>query len=248
MAELTKFCILTSQRSGSTWLKSLLDSHPQIRCFGELFLYRPWPDWPDPRLRPFYEFRQRHPGRRPALTARYLATLSQYPGKHEAIGFKLMYNQLAEFPEILYTLTKHRFRLIHLVRLNPLDVVISRQRMRKTSVHHSTTSATPQAIHVDVSRLRGQLRGQEAMVLAVRRFLKMIPLAHCEITYEALREDRESCLNSAARFLGVQSSAAGYQSELQKIGAGGYRQRIANYDEVSAKLCGTRFARLLTDE
>ncbi len=248
MAEPIKFCVLTSQRSGSTWLKSLLDSHPQIRCFGELFLYHPWPDWPDPSLPPYYEFRQRQPGRRPMVTYRYLEALSQYPGDQDAIGFKLMYNQLAVFPEILFTLIRQRYRIIHLVRVNPLDVVISRQRMRKASIHHSTTRSAPVAIHLDVSRLRGQLIGQEGMVRAVRLFLKVIPLVHCEITYERLRGNRESCLNSIADFLGVQSSAVAYESELQKISAGSYRQRIANYEEVSAKLWGTKFARLLTDD
>ncbi|MGD2076652.1 MAG: sulfotransferase [Gammaproteobacteria bacterium] len=248
MAERQKFCILTSQRSGSTWLKSLLDSHPRIRCLGELFLYRPWPEWPDARLLPFYEFRRHTPGRRPAVTARYLAALSDYPGDHRAIGFKLMYNQLVAFPEILYTLLRQRFRLIHLVRLNPLDVVISRQRMRQTGLHHSTTATAPQAIHVDVSRLHGQLLGQQAMVGTVRAFLKAFPLAHREITYEGLRADQDACLSATAQFVGLGSNAVSYQSELRRISAGSYRKRIANYEEVSAKLGGTRFARLLTEE
>ena len=38
-----KFVIVTSQRSGSNMLVSMIDSHPQIRCFGELM--RVTPDW-----------------------------------------------------------------------------------------------------------------------------------------------------------------------------------------------------------
>ena len=33
-----KFCIITTQRSGSAWLVSLLDSHPQIKALYEIFL------------------------------------------------------------------------------------------------------------------------------------------------------------------------------------------------------------------
>ena len=248
VADATKFCILTSQRSGSTWLKSLLDSHPQIRCFGELFLYRPWPDWPDSVQLPYYEYRRRNPGRRPAITGRYIGALTQYPGDHGALGFKLMYNQLAAFPEIAYALIKHRFRMIHLVRLNPLDVVISRQRMRKTGIHHGTIRPPAQAIQLDVSRLRGQLLGQEAMVRSARLLLKMLPLTHCEMTYEGLCTDRDACLNAAAHFLGVDDGTANYQSALQKLGTESYRERIANYDQVRAKLYGTRFARLLAEK
>ena len=34
---MTKFVILTTQRSGSIWLMSLLDSHEAILCAGEVF-------------------------------------------------------------------------------------------------------------------------------------------------------------------------------------------------------------------
>lgn len=33
----TRFCILASQRTGSSYLKTALDSHPEIHCMGEIF-------------------------------------------------------------------------------------------------------------------------------------------------------------------------------------------------------------------
>jgi hypothetical protein len=52
-----------------------------------------------PRRLPFYEYRRRHPGWRPRITATYLDEVAGLPGDHQAVGFKLMYDQLALFPE-----------------------------------------------------------------------------------------------------------------------------------------------------
>jgi LPS sulfotransferase NodH len=247
--DVTRFCILTSQRSGSTWLRSLLDSPPEIRCFGELFLYRPWSTWPDSRFLPFYEFRQKQRGLRPGITLGYLDGLSHYPGEHQAIGFKLMYNQLATFfPEILYELIRRRYKIIHMVRENQLDVLISQQRRKLTGVAHTTSAEPPVCVHLDVSRLWWQLRLHEAMVLSARAFLRLIPLDVQEITYEQLQSSRDTTLTSISRLLGVQSDKVHYQSDMRKINTSGYRKCIANYEEVNARLCGTRFARLLAGE
>jgi len=242
------FCIITSQRSGSTWLKNLLDSHQEIRCFGEMFLNRPLPNWPYPDLPPFLEFRKNTHSWRPLVTLRYLDELSQYPGGFRAVGFKLMYNQLAVFPEIVRALLKRRFRIIHLVRNNPLDVVISRQRMQTTGIHHVNSRQTATPVRLNVSRLQAQLLVQESMVKAARVFIRSLPLTSCEITYESLLRDRDATLNGIANFLEVHNQAGSYHSEMRKIATGTYRNRIANFDEVSAKLYGTRFARLLVDE
>lgn len=43
MGEVSKFVIITMQRSGSNMLGTMLDSHPQIVCFGELM--RKTPKW-----------------------------------------------------------------------------------------------------------------------------------------------------------------------------------------------------------
>ena len=38
MPALTRFALLTRPRCGSTYLATLLNSHPQVLCHGELFL------------------------------------------------------------------------------------------------------------------------------------------------------------------------------------------------------------------
>lgn len=61
--KITKFCVITTQRSGSAWLITLLDSHPELQAFREIFINDKKKDgspreWPDKRITPFYEFRK----------------------------------------------------------------------------------------------------------------------------------------------------------------------------------------------
>jgi LPS sulfotransferase NodH len=242
----THFCIFATQRSGSSWLQSLLDSHPVARCFGELFLYEPRTLRTDAVLLPFYEYRRRHAGRRPRITFSYLDELARLPGDHGAIGFKLMYDQLALFPEVFVDWFKRRFRVIHLVRSNPLDIVISKQRARRTGVAHAWSDVPSQSVDLDVSRLHRQLRLEEAKVTAARALLRVLPVASHEVSYETLCERQQEILGDVVRFLGIESPEVDYSSGLQKIASGGYRARIANYDAVRAALAGTRFAALLS--
>ena len=246
--DVTHFCIFATQRSGSSWLQSLFESHPEIRCFGELFLYQPRSLRPDAELPPFYEYRRRHPGRRPRITFTYLGELAGVPGDHRALGFKLMYDQLALFPEVFPDWFKRRFKIIHLVRSNPLDVVISRQRARSTGMAHAWSDVPSKSVELDASRLRRQLRLEVAKVAAARALLRVLPVASHEITYETLCEREEETLRDVMRFLGIGAEGVRYSSGLRKIASGAYRARIANYDQVRASLAGTRFARLLSED
>ncbi len=246
--DVTHFCIFATQRSGSSWLFNLLDSHPEIRCFGELFLYEPRSVRPDAALLPFYEYRRGQPGRRPRITSTYLDEVAGLAGDHRAIGFKLMYDQLALFPEVFVDWFKRRFRVIHLVRSNPLDVVISRQRVRSTGTAHAWSGVPSRSVELDASRLRRQLRLEQAKVAGARALLRVLPVASHEISYETLCDREEETLAGVARFLGIEAEGVRYSSGLRKIASGSYRARITNYDQVRACLAGTRFATLLGED
>lgn len=68
----------------------------------------------------------------------------------EAVGFKLMYDQLKNFPSIENYLKKNEVKIIHLVRRNKLDQYVSKLKMRKTKVAHSIDLKSKDVIKVDV--------------------------------------------------------------------------------------------------
>jgi LPS sulfotransferase NodH len=78
-----KFIILTTQRSGSTWLTDLLNNHPHVRCYSELFLNRdrpneikPWHQEADPNDF-FYSYKKNSKIPRPFSTFKYLYGLEK---------------------------------------------------------------------------------------------------------------------------------------------------------------------------
>lgn len=104
------FIIFTTQRSGSGWLRTMLDTHPHIYCASEILMHAS--DivnvWPKVR-----------------------ATLDSFfaDSRHKAavIGTKIMYNQgLQQFPdEFVQYVREHNIRLVHLIRRNFLRRTIS---------------------------------------------------------------------------------------------------------------------------
>src|SRR5688572_2767565 len=106
----------------------MLNKVQGIEAHGELFLRLP-------RLKPaiagradYLRFSEIYnaPGlRRSYLIWRYLDELFC---RSRTVGFKLMYPQLRQYPELFAYIVSRRVRIVHLTRINQLDVVISEER------------------------------------------------------------------------------------------------------------------------
>lgn len=247
---ITKFCLLTTQRSGSTWLNELLGSHPEVKLFpGEIFLDRPSQNnigWIDhPNFKTFYDYSHQENVSRPWVTFDYLDEIDKYPGEHKAIGFHLMYNQLADYPEILFRLIVDGYKIIHLERQNYLDTLISMANMNRRNIVHSRNNVEVSAIHLDIDVLWNSLCRQEEKIAIVKRLIRFLPMKSFKVTYESLRGDRERKLHDIAKFLGVSSQDIQFQSSLKKISQGSYSEKIENFEQVRQKLMGTRYERFI---
>jgi hypothetical protein len=247
--DVTKFCTLTFPRSGSTWFMSLLHSHPQIGTYGEQFLDRiPKLAWYNELFLPgerFCQFRDSTRWIRPWSTFRYLETLiGNFSGEYDALGFKLMYQQLLRKPEILLKMALDRYRVIHLVRENHLDVWISGLITRKRGKAHSKEEIDTPMVHLDPSLLLMRLKSKERVLGRARFILRILPLSVLEVTYESLRENTEETLNTVASFLSTEPYT-GYESPFKKISTAPDWERIENYEEVKRVLAGTEFEGLL---
>lgn len=111
------FVIIFSGRSGSTFLTSLLDSHPNVRCALEVFATKGkggttridevgTPELSLARLKQLYTRKNLH-----------------------AVGFKIKPHQFEMFPEISESLLRNRQSVlaIELIRESFLQVAVSRQ-------------------------------------------------------------------------------------------------------------------------
>lgn len=247
----TKFCLLTTQRSGSTWLNELLGSHPEVKLFsGEIFLDRPshnnigWID--DPNFITFYDYQQKNEIYRPWVTFSYLDKIDNYPGDHKAIGFHLMYNQLSDYPEILYRLIVDGYKIIHLERQNYLDTLISMANMNRRNIVHSRNSMEVTPICLDVDNLWASLYRQEEKISIVKRLIRFLPIKVIKVTYESLLCDCKEQLYGIAKFLGVSTKDIKFESSLKKISKGSYAEKIENFEQVYQKLAGTKYERFIS--
>jgi hypothetical protein len=226
-------------------LISILDKLENTSAYGELFLKRKrvWDagsmDYPR-----FIEARPKGTAIRPFSVFSYLDHLYGKPG---AVGFKLMYSQLRQFPEILAYLVRHRIYVVHLVRQNHLDVLISGAIRAKAGRAHLLPGQSRPAdvrIELDPKTLLDQLGRLRTNIIRARRLLKWCGLPHIEVSYEKLTRNQAQ-FSSVLRFLSMDARGGIPQSELTRIRKEGHVQVISNYDEVKKALAGSIFANLL---
>jgi len=257
-AATTRFVLLSTQRSGTSWVMERLARHERIGGYGEVLLHgvAGWSDWPPGAAdRPFFTTYLRESATSESLLSRhlrlfgYLDYLFQARRGYHAIGFKLMYDQLQRYPEILAYLRVRRVRVLHLFRLNLLDIVLSREAMKSRRNVHARSPAEREMVRVEVDtrRLVSNLARLDCERRLVREALTLLHIPVVELTYEYLLAD-ESRLRDAAGFLGVDVDATTDMSAVMlKLAPSSHRAGIANYDEVRAALQRTRYFSFLHD-
>ncbi|HAG84634.1 MAG TPA: hypothetical protein DCL61_26645 [Cyanobacteria bacterium UBA12227] len=248
--KVTKFVVITKQRSGSSWLIDLLNSHEDIRAFGEIFLDRPvevqpWNQNTLPPIR-FYEFKTFNSNFRPWITWQYLNMINSWTDKYQAVGFKLMYNHLWHYPEILSKLIFDQYKFIHLIRKNPLDNLLSIQHKKQTGLPHWVGNAEVklQKVYLNPQFLINNLERHENQIYFARMMLRCLPLPVIQITYEFLYQNCQEALKTLGFFLSINPNSFS-KSNFNKIAVGSYRDKIENYEEVKELLSSTRFQSLL---
>ena len=250
MSKKPKFCIITTQRSGSTWLTQLLNSHHQIKVLaGDPFWDRSGPF--DGDLPRYHDFRRNSKVSRPRVAFDYLNTLDLQTYKsepHDILGFKLMYNHIKHNPEVLIKLLIDKYRIIHLSRRNVLDILISNTVSKQHGVYHVKKSDNKRkSAYLDPDLLLPTLNLYERSYQFARLFLKAIPLPVLEVRYETLTANRDNILRLIADFLQVDSSSVSFESSLKKANAGSYQDKIANYSEVKNILDKSKYAALIAN-
>lgn len=238
--------MLTTQRNGSTWLMSVLNALEGVTAQGELFLPRPRsPDkrWDSDFAHPYFIESEGFGSRRRLAVFRYLRDFYDGP---DAAGFKLMYSQVRAFPEVLLFLMRERIPVVHLVRRNHLDVLISFVVKRHIGqAHILSAQERPQALSVelDTTSLVSDLARLERKHGIARAVLKTCRLRHIEVGYEELLADPAQFAH-VLEFLGLPPAPVP-ESHILRTRVGGQREVVSNYEDVQRTLGSSRFTYLL---
>lgn len=222
----TSFVIFCQGRTGSSLLRSLLNSHPAVRCEGEILA--------DPVADPI----------------NFLAETARSSAK-AVFGFKVKIYQLTDAQNVdpkafLSDLRDRSYRIIYLRRNNLLRHAISNTFAEARKSYHDRSTGPRPSLTVDPEQILGvmQRRQQhldnEALVLEGFEYLTL--------EYEKDLLDpaqHQPTADRVFRFLGIEPVAV--ETDLSRSVSGSLSDRIANYEELAAALDGTEFSRFLTD-
>ena len=244
-----KAIIITSQRSGSNFLRHCLDSHPQVTCDGELLIggmVTPPRILQDRRL--------------PAKIYKYLRAGAWRPVKilegflarndAEVVAFKAMYNQLANRRVVEFLRQHTEIRVIHLRRDNLLKqyiskLLIGKKRERRWQPHAThkvpiaSTYVSPAAAIQEMQRVRAEFENFERLLSQHEKI---------ELVYEDMIDGQ--CLSDEV----TQAVCGLLELEVRpmccdyvKVNPNQLNVMVENYEELAEALRGTPFERFLDE-
>jgi LPS sulfotransferase NodH len=241
----TRFIILCAARTGSTMLRHMLNSHPDVRCHGEVMTGRGLDalagvdrDANPSVMRTLMDRREGDP-------LGFLEDVVLDPGPASAVGFKIKYEELLlpDYAWLLEWLKSHReLRVIHLTRENRLKRLISEVTATKVYGLYNVTSEAerPRAARISLSPeecLEDFARTEEREALFQGHFEGH---GMFRTTYEAIVGDRADVRTELTRFLGVSPTAL--TTPTLKLNPDDLRSVLEDYEALAAAMQGTRYA------
>jgi hypothetical protein len=240
----TKFIVLSAARTGSTMLRQLLDSHPEVCCFGEIMAAAAAPDRWDSATPIRRGLRERY--RQGPL--QFLRELGSYPAECKAVGFKIKYEELvrADYAWLLAWLKDHReVRVIHHRRENRLKRLISEITATKVhgvfNVQSERDLPPPTRVSLTVGECLDDFARTERREISFRDSFRDHPTL--ETTYEAVEGNRDGVGERLADFLGV--APARLTTPTLKINPDDVRLVLENYEELAEAFRGTPYGSYL---
>jgi hypothetical protein len=239
--------ILTTQRTGSTFLVGCLQSHPDINCITELLV--------GAHLEPPGFLRTSRTGTKAArflMSGGWFPTRAMrrfYASSDKPVSiFKAMYNQVS-VPWTLRYLTRNTdIHVLHLSRRNLLKMHVSQLLMptRRNRIWepHTTEPLPPVTTRVDPAAAVEQMRKAQ---LAYQHFEDLFK-AHrrLSVVYEDLIENQRLRPSEGRRICDFFRIADHpMQSSLIKMNPESLQAMVTNYDELAAAISRTEFANLL---
>lgn len=217
----TKFVIFGLGRSGSTLLKQLIDSHPDIKCEGELF--NPGDHIVESRI--LRKFMHWFPV--PVFSLRtFLFTGPLY-------GFTLLNYQFARPEKLLKKLQQKGWKIIRIYRKDSLNQSFSNIVAQKTALWHRSKEAeteTPK-LRIEPDELLFRLN---MIVKNKEKETKMFEhIEHLKISYEEDLENKTLWPGTMKRvFEFLETYPVEGKTTLRKTYSKPYAEIVENYDEL----------------
>ncbi len=217
----SKFIIFGQGRSGSTLLKQLLNSHPEINCEGELL------NLDDGYINNSLILKLVH--RLPFLFFNYRKWIS----KSSIYGFTLLFYQYYPQKYILNKLVEQGWKVILLTRQDSFSQSLSHLVAKQTSVWHrySDDDEKPAKVTIDPKEFKqwiSALKKNKAIISALFKNLD-----HIEVVYENDLKQKSlwpESINRVFDYLGTYNTP--FKANLKKTYSRPYSEIVENYDSL----------------
>jgi hypothetical protein len=237
---MTKFVILTTQRSGSTVLTRTLDEHPEIFSAGEIFLETKagvhHPEWHFPawsivgkkqsKLNKVVNYVNLK-----LNAVKHIKAFYADEQEANAKGFKLMYSHIKSAPFIWDYIKSNDIKVIVLIRENVFRMALSRYKMSKTGIAHSNNGVQSRKITVPVQPLLQETLRLEQVN---KKILELSANTNRILIYYRDFNEWNTLLQRIFTFLNV--SMAALPPVLKKVSADNWQDDIENSAAIETAL------------
>jgi hypothetical protein len=222
-----KFVIFTIGRSGSSLLVSLLHSHDNIHCDGELLAQK-------------LLFPQRYIKHRECLSQK------------DVYGFKLntyhfRVHRIVNPPKFVGTLVNDGYKIISLQRRNTLRLALSHMfALYRNQFHQMGNQPNSDTLrmNVDINFLGDELQLFDYYQVIQNEILRHYPYLHLEYEEDLLDSDNhQKTVDKIAKFLEIPSAQV--RTDYVKISPKDLSDFIVNFEEVYNYLKDTEYAWML---
>jgi len=227
----TRFLIACQPRTGSNWLCTLLQSHPQVLCHHEVFhsddIYYAV-GHRDGRLAHLGTTHQRD-----LDPQHFLEELWRADFGRAAVGIKLLEGQAPEM--LTRLLAESSVKKLLLRRRSRVRAYVSLLRARETG-HWARTPYDGLTVRVEAHELLGFARRYDEFYARLRSSTRSQPVL--EVVYEDLQRDPREFAR-VLEFLEVGAPELALGASTMRQSCDSLREAIGNFDELALELSGT---------
>lgn len=232
--QITPYVILFIERDGSTYLTSLLTSHPDIEAIYERFAVL---------------------NQKNATSAEQNAWAAEFftpplIARSKARGFKTKLVDVLDLQGFTKLLHEKNVRIIQMRRRNRVKAVVSRINARR--LYEATgnwnlydKSDRMPAMEIDQELFQDYLQEREDADEELQTYVDQLSLPKLKIVYEDLLTDKAATLQKVFSFLKVADKPV--QEKTMKHTSDDLRDVILNFDELRGRYSGTPYAAMFDE-
>jgi LPS sulfotransferase NodH len=232
--QVTPYVILFIERDGSTYLTSLLTSHPDVEAIYERFAV----------------LKQKGASAEEQLNWANEFFTAPLIGKTKARGFKTKLVDVLDLPGFSGLLREKDIKIIQMRRRNRVKAVVSRINARR--LYEATgnwnlynKSDKMPAMEVDLSMFDAYLKEREDADNELQAYVDDLQLPTLKIIYEDLLVNKDQVLNSVFDFLNIPRKQL--QEKTLKNTSDDLRDVVLNFDLLKANYAGTPYEEMFDE-